>query len=257
MIKPGSVPPGAAEFRQLLDAIPSSVLLVDETLHITCVNLNFLAKSQLSEAQTIGRRLEDVFPSVILEHTDMLRRIRKVFRDRQPLRGQRITYRAPRIPLRIYYYSVVPLDGPGGIERAMLFLEDVTEQVRLSGEVRRVERHLASVVESASDIVLSVDTGGRILTWNSAAEVLSGLTAADVRGRPLYELCEECAQAEARAILEGTLTGRAGPRTTECRLICGDREPILVSWLLSPMKDDMGAIIGAVAVGRDLTERRK
>ncbi|MCG6941191.1 MAG: PAS domain-containing sensor histidine kinase, partial [Thiohalocapsa sp.] len=47
------------------------------------------------------------------------------------------------------------------------------------------------------------------------------------------------------------------PRTTECRLICGDREPILVSWLLSPMKDDMGAIIGAVAVGRDLTERRK
>ena len=41
----------------------------------------------------------------------------------------------------------------------MLLMEDVTEQVRLSEEVQRVERHLASVVESAQDIVLSTDHG--------------------------------------------------------------------------------------------------
>jgi PAS domain S-box-containing protein len=233
------------------------VLLVDETLHIACVNRNFLSKSQLREAQTIGRRLADVFPAVILEHTDMLARIRQVFRDGRPLRGQRITYRAPGIPLRIYYYSLVPLDGPDGTEQVMLFLEDVTEQVRLSGEVRRVERHLASVVESASDIVLSVDTAGRILTWNSAAETLSGLTAGDVRGRFLYELCEDPAQPETRRVLEQTLTDGDGARTTECRLLPRGRDPVLVSWLFSPMRDDLGSIIGAVAVGRDLTERRQ
>ncbi|WP_295885851.1 PAS domain-containing sensor histidine kinase [uncultured Thiohalocapsa sp.] len=248
---------GTAAFRQLLDAIPSSVLLVDEALHITCVNRNFLAKSQLSETQTIGRRLADVFPTVILERTDMAARIRNVFRDGQPVRGQRITYRAPGIPLRIYYYSVVPLGGPKGTETVMLFLEDVTEQVRLSEEVRRVERHLASVVESASDMVLSVDTEGRILTWNSAAEALSGLTAVDVRGRYLWEICEAPAQWDSRRVLLQTLTAGNGPRTCECRLVPSGCEPILVSWLFSPMKDDHGAIIGAVAVGRDLTERRK
>jgi PAS domain S-box-containing protein len=257
MTHPWQAESRSADFRQLLDAIPSSVLLVDETLHIVGANRNFLAKSQRSEAQTIGRRLAEVFPTVILERTDMAARIRKVFRDGQPLRGQRITYRAPGIPLRIYYYSLVPLDGADGTECVMLFLEDVTEQVRLSEEVRRVERHLASVVESASDIVLSVDTGGRILTWNTAAETLSGRPAADVRGRPLYELCEEIAQPETRRVLEQTLCGADGPRTTECRLLAIQGEPVLVSWLLSPMKDDQGVMIGAVAVGRDLTERRK
>jgi PAS domain S-box-containing protein len=258
MNKPWTAAPKSAEFRQLLDAIPSSVLLVDEGLRVVCVNRNFLAKSHVTEAQTLGRRLEDVFPSVIIEHTDMLARIRKVFREGQPLRGHRITYRAPGIPLRIYAYSVVPLDGPLGIDAAMLFLEDVTEQVRLSKEVRRVERHLASVVESANDIVLSVDCAGRILTWNSAAEALSGRTRSDVRGRLLVEICEESARTETQRVLQQALEGSAGPLTTECRLDAGrGREPALISWLLSPMKDDHGAIIGAVGVGRDLTERYK
>ncbi|MCF7993202.1 MAG: PAS domain-containing protein [Thiohalocapsa sp.] len=246
-----------APFRQLLDAIPSSVLLVDETLRIVCVNRNFLAKSQLTEAGTIGRRLVEVFPSVILQRTDMPEQVRKAFRDGQPLRGQRITYRAPGIPLRIYYYSLVPLERDGGIEAVMVYLEDVTEQVRLSKEVRRVERHLASVVESASDIVLSVDTAGRILTWNSAAESVSGHPAADVRGRFLYDVCEEFGRSETRRMLDRTLGGADEQCTSECRLAHEGRDPILVSWLLSPMKDDHGAIIGAVAVGRDLSERRK
>jgi PAS domain S-box-containing protein len=257
-IKPWGAAPKSAEFRQLLDAIPSSVVLVDEVLRVVCANRNFLSKSQLSETATLGQRLEDVFPAVIVEGTDMLGRIRKVFRDGEPLRGQRITYRAPGIPLRIYYYSVVPLDGPGGIEAAMLFLEDVTAQVRLSEEVRRVERHLASVVESASDIVLSVDGEGRILTWNSAAETLSGLAGSEVLGRYLYDICEPSARAEARRVMEATLADGDGPLTAECQLdVARGREPVLIAWLLSPMKDDHGAIIGAVGVGRDLTERRK
>jgi PAS domain S-box-containing protein len=258
MSKPWGVAPKTAEFRQLLDAIPSSVVLVDEVLRVVCANRNFLVKSQLSESATIGQRLEEVFPAVIVEQTDMLVRIRRMFRDGEPLRGQRITYRAPGIPLRMYYYSVVPLDGPDGIEAAMLFLEDVTEQVRLSEEVRRVERHLASVVESASDMVLSVDREGRIVTWNSAAEVLSGRSGSEVLGLYLFDICEQSARAEARRVLDETLAGRDGPLTTECQLdVAPGREPVLVAWLLSPMKDDHGAIIGAVGVGRDLTERRK
>jgi signal transduction histidine kinase len=49
----------------------------------------------------------------------------------------------------------------------------------------------------------------------------------------------------------------SGPRTTECRLLVSQGEGILVSWVFSPMKDDSGTTIGTVAVGRDLTERRK
>ncbi|MCF8038927.1 MAG: PAS domain S-box protein, partial [Desulfohalobiaceae bacterium] len=43
----------------------------------------------------------------------------------------------------------------------------------------------------------------------------------------------------------------------EWALITKAGDPLHVSWVCSPMKDEYGSFIGLVAVGRDLTERRK
>ncbi|MCX7111571.1 MAG: PAS domain-containing protein [Candidatus Methylumidiphilus sp.] len=239
-------------YGMLLDAIPSSVLLVDEKLHIVSVNRNFLVKSQRGEAMTVGRPLAEVFPTIIMENTDIERRIREVFRTGTPVKGQRMTYRAPGVPIRIYYYSILPIPT----NQVMLLMEDVTEQVRLSEEVRRVERHLASVVESASDIVLSTDTEGRILTWNSAAEKLSGLSTQEVRGQYFFQFCGSNQQQTLRKVFLLMKSGNES-HTTEFPLVTSSGDSILVSWVFSPMKDDYGQTVGAVVVGRDLAERRK
>jgi len=236
----------------LLDAIPSSVLLVDEKLSIVSVNRNFLRKSQRGEGSTVGRYLGEVFPSIILENTDIERRIREVLRSGLPVKGQRMTYRAPGIPIRTYYYSILPMPT----QQVMLLMEDVTEQVRLSEEVRRVERHLASVVESASDIVLSTDTEGRILTWNSAAEKLSGLSAAEVYGQYFFQYCYGEQLTTVKTVFALMRSGNES-HTIEFSPVTRKGEGILVSWVFSPMKDDYGQTAGAVVVGRDLAERRK
>jgi len=248
------LPPNRFEllYGMLLDAIPSSVLLVDEKLHIVSVNRNFLLKSQRGEGKTVGRPLSEVFPTIILENTDIERRIREVFRTGASVKGQRMTYRAPGIPIRIYYYSILPIPT----RQVMLLMEDVTEQVRLSEEVRRVERHLASVVESASDIVLSTDTEGRILTWNSAAEKLSGLSAHEVRDHYFFQFCNPGQQAAVNTLFTLMKSGNES-HTTEFPLVTRNGDSILVSWVFSPMKDDYGQTVGAVVVGRDLAERRK
>ena len=163
-----------------------------------------------------------------------------------------MTYRAPGVPIRIYYYSILPIPT----NQVMLLMEDVTEQVRLSEEVRRVERHLASVVESASDIVLSTDTEGRILTWNSAAEKLSGLSAQEVRGQYFFQFCDSNQQQTVRKVFMLMKSGNES-HTTEFPLVTSNGDGILVSWVFSPMKDDYGQTVGAVVVGRDLAERRK
>lgn len=239
-------------YGMLLDAIPSSVLMVDEKLHIVSVNRNFLLKSQRGEVKTVGRHLSEVFPTIILENTDIEWRIREVFRTGLSVKGQRMTYRAPGVPIRTYYYSILPIPA----RQVMLLMEDVTEQVRLSEEVRRVERHLASVVESASDIVLSTDTEGRVLTWNSAAEKLSGLSAAEARDQYFFAFCSSDQQAMVRMVFSLMKSGNAS-HTTEFPLVTRKGDGILVSWVFSPMKDDYGQTVGAVVVGRDLAERRK
>ncbi|MDP3181948.1 MAG: PAS domain S-box protein, partial [Desulfobaccales bacterium] len=158
--------------------------------------------------------------------------------------------------LRIYYYSILPFSWQGGVELAMLLMEDVTEQVRLSEEVRRVERHLASVVESAQDIVLSTDLEGRMLTWNTAAERLSGFTLQEVRGQNFFDFCAADDQVEMERVFANLQAGEDA-QMAEQDLKTKDGGRIPVSWIFSPMKDHLSHIAGVVAVGRDLTERRK
>jgi len=243
-------------YGMLLDAIPSSVLLIDRDMRIVSTNRNFLEKSRRTIADTIGHRLDEVFPYIILEHMDIANRIRQVFAKNEPTMGEKITYRAPGIPMRIYYYSILPFSWSGVVENAMLLMEDVTEQVRLSEEVRRVERHLVGVVESASDIVLSTDTDGRILTWNTAAEKISGYTFDEVRGHFFFEYCAEGCHEEVKKVFSSK-GARKSSSMAEWGLLTKNGAVIPVSWVCSLMKDDMSQCVGIVAVGRDLTERRK
>jgi PAS domain S-box-containing protein len=243
----------------LLDAIPSSVLLIDRNMRIVSANRNFLEKSRRSITDTVNHRLEEVFPPIILEYMDLDRRIRRVFETNQSTRGERMTYRAPGLPLRIYYYSLLPFCYNGVTQNAILLMEDITEQVHLSEEVRRVESHLVSIVESASDIVLSTDTEGKILSWNTAAEKLSGFSLPEIKGRYFFECCAEERRQEAKKIFR-SLERKAVPRKSlmaEWNLIMKDGGRVPVSWVFSPMKDGLSRTVGIVGIGRDLTERRK
>ena len=240
-------------YDMLLNAISSSVLIIDRKLKVLSVNQNFLSKSLRSKEGTVGRRLDDVFPLVILQSTGIEENIRNVFNNGVAIKGQKMTYRAPGVPLRIYYYSILPVPN----DQIMLIMEDVTEQVRLSEEVRRVERHLASVVESASDIVLSTDIDGHILTWNSAAEKQSGLTTQEVHGAFFYDLCDTNQKQAVRLIFQRMKVSNE-PHTTEFHLLTpNNRDSILISWVFSPMLNDYGKTVGTVVVGRDLAERLK
>ena len=243
-------------YGMLLEAIPSSVLLIDKGMRIVSANRNFLEKSQRTISNTTGHLLKEVFPPVILDHMDITQRIRQVFENNQATRGERMTYRAPGVAMRIYYYRILPFSRKGIVESAMLLMDDVTEQVRLGEEVRRVERHLASVIESASDIVLSTDIEGRIWTWNAAARKLSGYSFYEVKEHFLFEYCTVNQQKEVKELFTDIKTGKKS-QMAEWDLITKHGNTIPASWVLSPMKDDSFQTVGIVAVGRDLTERRK
>jgi PAS domain S-box-containing protein len=242
-------------FDMLLEAIPSSILIIDPEMRIASANRNFLEKSRNNRGEVIGRKLEEILPKTLVENMDIGSRVRQVFEQRQATRGERMTYRAPGVPMRIYYYSILPFVHQGIVENAILMMEDVTEQVRLDGEVRRVERHLASVIESAQDIVLSTDSDGKVLTWNTAAERLSGYSLREVEATPFLNRCAPDHHDELKAVLARLRVGTSS-QTGEWDLNTKTGKRIPVSWVFSPMKDENAQLVGIVAVGRDLSERR-
>jgi PAS domain S-box-containing protein len=243
-------------YTMLLDAMPSSVLLISQNLRILSANRNFLEKSQRTLLETVGHRLDEILPAVILEQMDIVRRVRHVIETNQPAKGERMTYRAPGVPIRIYYYSLIPFSWQGQTEGVLLLMDDVTEQVRLSEEVLRVERHLASIVDSASDLIVSTDRLGTILTWNAAAERLLGYSAAEARGRGFAEFYAGEHQGNIQEIF-ARVDKQSTADINEFPLMTKQSGFILVSWVFSPLLDRSSQTVGVVAVGRDLTERRK
>jgi PAS domain S-box-containing protein len=243
-------------YHMLLANIPCSVLLVDGRQRVVSANQNFLAKARVTKAQIIGQELQDAFPPGICQHLHLHERISAVFHTGATIKGEQMVYRAPGLSTRTYYYSLIPFRPAGTIEYVMLLMEDVTEQIRLGREARQAERHLASVVESASDMVVSTDVTGRVLTWNAAAESVTGYPESDVRHRYLYELATDAQRTALADVLNhAQREDRTAPVEVEFVARRGDCVPI--SWVLSPMRDLDGHVTGLVAVGRDLTERRE
>ena len=96
-----------------------------------------------------------------------------------------MTYRAPRVSLRVYSYSICPLQLLGRSRGAILVMDDVTDLLQLGEEkVRRMQLHLASIVDSAGDLIISTDPSGAIMTWKHRGGESHGLYASSKRAAP-------------------------------------------------------------------------
>jgi len=95
-----------------------------------------------------------------------------------------------------------------------------------------------------------------ILTWNTAAERLSGYSAAEARNRCFTDFCTDEDQKDVQEIFSRIDTLKYS-HTKECPFQTRQSVFVPVSWVFSSLKDSFNQTVGIVAVGRDLTERRK
>jgi len=69
-------------------------------------------------------------------------------------------------------------------------------------------RHLAQVVESSEDAIVSKDLEGTIRSWNRAAERMFGYTAAEAIGRSIRMIIPADRQAEEDTVLSRIRAGQ-------------------------------------------------
>ena len=241
---------------RILEGIPCSLVVIDPALRVVSANRNFLEKSRRGMQNTLGHVLSEVFPKVLFEYMQLDRKVQEVFHTGQAVEGGKVAYHAPGSPTRLYYYRLLPIKTDKTIENVMLFMDDITEREQLGQDVRKAERHLASIVECANDIVTSLDTQGRILTWNRAAVRLSDLSEQEAVGCFLSGLCA----AEQRPGMDGMLQSLANKTrvgSIEANLLTVQGKPVFIAWSFSAMRDDAQNVVGIMAVGHDLTEHRQ
>ncbi len=146
----------------------------------------------------------------------------------------------------------VALQNASSIHRARQRAEDTLQK---QSEWMRIT--LASI----GDAVISTDAVGRVTFLNGVAEFLTGWTQAEAVGQPLsdvFRIINEVTRQPAenpalRALQVGTVVGLANHTILIAR--DGTERPIDDS--AAPMRDGAGAMVGAVLVFRDVTERRR
>ncbi|MBJ6727397.1 PAS domain S-box protein [Geomesophilobacter sediminis] len=117
-------------------------------------------------------------------------------------------------------------------------------------------RRLASIVESSDDAIFSKSLDGTILTWNRGAAAMYGYAEEEVKGQSVRMLIPPPMQGELESILTKVARGEHIYQLETVR-VKKSGEWFDVSLTVSPLYDSSGAVIGAAAIGRDISEPKR
>ena len=121
--------------------------------------------------------------------------------------------------------------------------------------IERDAQHLAAIVESSDDAIVSKDLDGVIQTWNAGAERVFGYGADEAIGRPITILIPAGREDEEPGILARI---RKGERVDHFETVRRRKDGSLIdiSLTISPIRNRWGRIVGASKIAREITERK-
>ena len=139
------------------------------------------------------------------------------------------------------------------VESIALSVAPMVENARLFQALRQSQRFQQHVLDGMLSSLLAVNLRSEVLGINHAAEALLGWTAADVIGRPAGELFG----AEVDELIRGTIARGEDVVRAEIALRSREGESIPMRLTASLLRDDAGAVYGAVATFVDLRPVRR
>jgi len=118
------------------------------------------------------------------------------------------------------------------------------------------DRFLAAIVEYSDDAIITKTLDGVITSWNPAAELLYGYSAPEAVGREVSLIIPQDRPDELPSIMERLRRGQRIDHFETVR-VRKDGARLDISVSISPIYDDLGHIIGAASIGRNITEQRR
>lgn len=143
-------------------------------------------------------------------------------------------------------------DSDGNILDYQGIVLDITDRRKYQEEIER----LALIVDSSLDAIISKSLDGTVLSWNRAAEELYGYTAEEAIGQSVTFIVPPELHEEHRRAFKQVKRGKRVPWFETVR-VRKDGARIDVSLTISPVRNSNGKIIGASAIAKDITAKKR
>jgi PAS domain S-box-containing protein len=189
--------------------------------------------------------------------------------------GRRTTFRVVKRYLRkdggIFWGRLtatnVP-DGQDGPDCAIGLVEDISEQRaaeealvldvarrrQSEEELRYTTQTLQTLIDASPLAIMTLDSAGRVRSWNHAAEGMFGWSAEEAVGQPL-PFVPPAGMGELRDNLRRVFSGEA-ITGLQAERVRRDGQRIDVRVCAAPTRDTDGKIDGVIALIEDVTERK-
>jgi two-component system CheB/CheR fusion protein len=234
------------DLQNLLDSTQIATLFLDSDLRIR----NFTpAMTEIFRLRStdVGRPVTDITSK--LDYEDLVRDAQSVQRTLSVIeREVQPKSEASMFLLRMRPYRTRDnrLDG------VVLTFVDLSEMKA----AQQASSHLASIVQSSDDAIISVDLDWTITTWNVGAERLFGYSAAEAIGMSVTKLLPPDRESEEPGIL---LRVRAGEHIDHYETVRRRKDGGLVDVMLtvSPVRNAEGNIVGISKITHDISERKR
>lgn len=144
-----------------------------------------------------------------------------------------------------------------GRPHVMGVVRDISHRKRAEKALSESEQRFRSLVETAPSVILCLTPEGKISEFNPEAERVYGRPREQVLGQSYLELFipegfQDAVAADIKKVLHGEPT-----RGMENPVHTADGNERILSWHVDRLLDERGRPTGIIAIGQDVTERKK
>jgi PAS domain S-box-containing protein len=242
------------EFRSLAENLPDNIARWDREGRYVYINPTHELTLQTPAAEVLGKRPSEIFPDGRFDHAEQV-----IVQVGKTGHARFIRVPAPQDDgtLRIHEVSYAPeRNAQGEIVSVLGIGRDMTGQIRLQESVIQSEAALRSLTDSAPFSIIRYDIEGRITYVNAPLLGYFGIALAELIGKLPREVWTDGQFAEIDRGLAQVLETKAQV-VVEFSESDAEGKKIHHQVWLAPEKNASNELIGIIAFGFNITERRR
>lgn len=134
--------------------------------------------------------------------------------------------------------------------------QEINERTKTEAVLKKERNFISAVLDTASALVLVLDSQGKIVRFNHACEQVTGYSFDEVRGKHLWNLFILPEAVESVKVYLAQLRDHKSPKEVENYWVRKDGSLRLIKWTNTTLEDEEGTVEYIISTGIDITIRK-